>query len=87
MFKNTLNLLGTIFIVTALSLSVFVFLRPKLFRRQDIVLIVGFIICGGILLSQSRIYGGDLPQIILLLLTAPAIFYTVESLRLRSSKN
>ncbi|GAA6614585.1 Ycf66 family protein [Scytonema sp. NUACC26] len=81
-----LNILGTILIITAIALSALVFLRPKIFKRQDIVLIVVFIICGIILLSQGSIYD-QLPQIILMLLTATAVSYTIDSLRLRSRKN
>lgn len=42
MFKNPLNLIGTILIIAALALSAMPFVRPDLFRRQDIVLIIVF---------------------------------------------
>lgn len=80
-----LNILGTILIITVIALSALSFLRPKIFKRQDIVLIVVFVICGIILFSEGTIYD-RLPQIILMLLTATAVSYTVDSLRLRNSK-
>lgn len=44
MFKNPLNLIGTILIIAALALSAMPFVRPNLFRRQDIVLIIVFLL-------------------------------------------
>lgn len=80
-----LSILGTILLINAIFLSAIGFFRPKLFNRQDILLIVTFFICGGIFFSQGRIYD-QLPQIILMLLTAPAVFYTFENVRLRNRK-
>ncbi|BAZ67133.1 MAG: Ycf66 family protein [Pelatocladus maniniholoensis HA4357-MV3] len=84
MFKNPLNLIGTILIIAALALSALPFVRPSLFRRQDIVLIIVFLIAGFILFFNDRWYGKELIQFNLILLTISAIFYTVESIRLRS---
>ncbi|PMB38797.1 hypothetical protein CEN40_08280 [Fischerella thermalis CCMEE 5205] len=84
MFKNPLNLIGTILIIAALALSAMPFVRPNLFRRQDIVLIIVFFIAGFILFFTNRWYGKELIQFNLILLTISAIFYTVESIRLRS---
>ncbi|MFB2769358.1 Ycf66 family protein [Pelatocladus sp. BLCC-F211] len=84
MFKNPLNLIGTILIIAALALSALPFVRPNLFRRQDIVLIIVFLISGFILFFNDRWYGKELIQFNLILLTISAIFYTFESIRLRS---
>ncbi|PLZ87452.1 hypothetical protein CEN45_00570 [Fischerella thermalis CCMEE 5198] len=84
MLKNPLNLIGTILIIAALALSAMPFVRPNLFRRQDIVLIIVFFIAGFILFFNDRWYGKELVQFNLILMTISAIFYTVESIRLRS---
>ncbi|MER3493713.1 MAG: hypothetical protein C4323_16190 [Mastigocladus sp. ERB_26_2] len=84
MFNNPLNLIGTILIIAAIALSVMPFLRPKLFRRQDIILIIVYFIAGFILFFTDRWYGKELIQFNLILLTISAIFYTFESIRLRS---
>ncbi len=69
--------------MTAISLGLLPILRPKLFRRQDILLIVAFFISGVILFYKDRLYGKQLTEFSLMLLTVPAIFYTIESIRLR----
>ncbi|MBF2007651.1 Ycf66 family protein [Chlorogloeopsis fritschii PCC 9212] len=84
MFNNPLNLIGVILIIAAISLCALPFTRPQLFRRQDIVLIIVFFISGSILLFQNRWYNKELTQFNLILLAIPAIYYTFESLRLRS---
>jgi hypothetical protein len=84
MFNNPLNLIGTILIIAALGLSALPFVRPNLFRRQDIVLIIVFFVAGLILFSTNRWHGKELIQFNLILMTISAVFYTVESIRLRS---
>ncbi|NWF59149.1 MAG: hypothetical protein HXY43_07525 [Fischerella sp.] len=84
MFNNPLNLIGVILIIAAISLGALPLTRPQLFRRQDIVLIIVFFACGLILLFQDRWYSKELTQFNLILLTVTALFYTVESIRLRS---
>ncbi|MDM9379730.1 Ycf66 family protein [Chlorogloeopsis sp. ULAP01] len=84
MFNNPLNLIGIILIIAAISLCALPFTRPQLFRRQDIVLIAAFFISGSILLFQKRWYNKELTQFNLILLAVTAIYYTFESIRLRS---
>ncbi|MBD6620305.1 hypothetical protein FNW02_32115 [Komarekiella sp. 'clone 1'] len=80
--NNSTNLIGNILILAAISLCVVPLLRPKIFKRQDVLLIIAFLISGLSLLFQGR-YLNELPQFSLILLTASAIFYTAESIRLR----
>lgn len=87
MFNHQINFLGIILITVALFLSAVPFVRPNLFRRQDIVLIIVFFICGFILQFQNLFYSQGLAQFNLILLMFPAIFYTFESLLLRNRKN
>lgn len=67
----------------SIALCLIPFLRPQLFRKEDVVLIVAFIIAGSNLWSKGRSIG-ELPQLSLILLTITAIFYTLEFLRLRN---
>lgn len=83
MFDSSLKLIGTILIVTAISLGFVPILVPKLFRKQDILLIGAFFISGIILFSKDKLYGKELTEFSLILLTVPALFYTIESIRLR----
>ncbi|MBH8564790.1 hypothetical protein I8748_21830 [Nostoc sp. CENA67] len=87
MLNNPLNLIGIILIVIALILGILPWIRPQNFRRQDIVLILVFLICGSILLSQQRWYNKELTQFNLILLTLPAVFYTFENITLRNRNN
>ncbi|WP_193199709.1 Ycf66 family protein [Nostoc sp. MG11] len=80
--NNSTNLIGNTLIVAALSLCVTPLLRPKIFKRQDILLIIAFFISGLNLLFKGK-YLDELPQFSLILLAATSIFYTVESIRLR----
>mgnify|MGYP001795113411 CR=1 FL=1 len=82
MFKNPLNLLGFILIIVALGLGVLTFISSKSFKRQDILLIVAYLISGIIFLNQKW-FRQELTQINIILLTIPALAYTVESVRLR----
>ncbi|MEO0839279.1 MAG: Ycf66 family protein [Cyanobacteria bacterium J06643_5] len=82
MFKNPLNLLGFILIIVALALGVLSFITSKSFKRQDILLIVAYLISGIILFNQKW-FRQELTRINLILLTIPALAYTVESVRLR----
>ncbi|ARV58473.1 hypothetical protein BZZ01_07305 [Nostocales cyanobacterium HT-58-2] len=86
MLNNQINFLGIILITTALCLSAVPFVRPNLFRHQDVLLIMAFLICGFILLFQNRFYTQEVTQYNLILLMFPAIFYSFESLRLRNKK-
>ena len=87
MLNHQINSLGIILISVALFLSVVPFVRPNLFQRQDILLIIVFFICGFILLFPNRLYSQGLTQFNFILLIFPAIFYTFESLLLRNRKN
>ncbi|MFN6567278.1 hypothetical protein A6770_28555 [Nostoc minutum NIES-26] len=87
MFNNPLNLIGIILIVIALLLCTLPWVRPQSFRRQDIILIAVFLICGSILLSQKRWYNKELTQFNLILLTLPTVFYTFENITLRNRNN
>ncbi|MEL6460747.1 MAG: Ycf66 family protein [Cyanobacteria bacterium J06621_15] len=82
MFKNPLNLLGFILIIVALALGALSFITSKSFKRQDILLIVAYLISGIILFNQKW-FRQELTRINLILLTIPALAYTVESVRLR----
>lgn len=84
MFNNPLNLVGIILMLAAISLCALPVVRPQLFRREDIMLISGFLISGLILLFQDRWYDKELVQFNLILLAITAIFYTIESIRWRS---
>lgn len=87
MFENPINLIGTILIIAGMTLCALPFTRPKLFRRQDIVLIVSFFFCGLVLFSQHRWYRKELTQLNLILLSIPGVFYTIQNIRLRSRNN
>ena len=84
MFENPINLIGTILIISAMTLCALPFTRPKLFRRQDIVLIIAFFFCGLVLFSQHRWYRKELTQLNLILLSIPGVFYTIENIRMRN---
>lgn len=87
MFENPINLIGTILIISAITLCALPVTRPKLFRRQDIVLIFAFFLCGIVLFSQHRWYRKELTQLNLILLSIPGVFYTVENIRMRNKNN
>ncbi|MBH8577685.1 hypothetical protein I8752_32920 [Nostocaceae cyanobacterium CENA369] len=87
MFNNPLNIIGIFLIFIAIILSALPWVRPQSFRRQDIILIVIFLICGSILLSQKRWYNKELIQFNLILLTLPAVFYSLENITLRNRNN
>lgn len=87
MLNHQINSLGIILISVALFLSAVPFVRPNLFHRQDILLIIVFFICGFILLFPNRLYSQGLTQFNFILLIFPAVFYTFESLLLRNRKN
>ncbi|MDZ7959600.1 MAG: Ycf66 family protein [Aulosira sp. DedQUE10] len=80
--NNSTTLVGNILIISAIALCVVPFLRPKIFKRQDILLIAAFLISGLNLIFNGK-YLDELPQFSLILLAASSLFYTVESLRLR----
>ncbi|BAY87254.1 hypothetical protein NIES267_67730 [Calothrix parasitica NIES-267] len=82
MFKNPLNLLGFLLIIVALGLGAFPFISSKSFKRQDILLIIAYLISGIIFLNQKW-YRQELQRVNIILLTIPALAYTVESVRLR----
>lgn len=76
-------MLVTVLIITAILLSIISIARPQLFQQQYILLILAFLISGGLLWPKVD-YIKELPQLSLILLTVAAIFYTVECLRLQS---
>ncbi|NJL09922.1 MAG: hypothetical protein HC908_06270 [Calothrix sp. SM1_7_51] len=82
-FSNPQNLLGNFLLIGALSMCAIFFLRPQLFKKQDIFLIFIFFICAFILISQDRWFNKEILQFNLILLTIPAIYYTFEIYRLR----
>ncbi|MEM7553713.1 MAG: Ycf66 family protein [Cyanobacteria bacterium P01_A01_bin.84] len=84
MFNNLINLLGFILIITSIGIAALSFLRPQVFKRQDIVLITVLLICGIIFSTQSRWYRKELLQFNLFLLAAPGIFYSIDTIRLRN---
>lgn len=86
MLNYQVNFLGIILISVALFLSAVPFIRPKLFQRQDILLIIIFFICGLILLFPNTFYTQGITQFNLILLIFPAIFYSFEILLLRNKK-
>ena len=53
MFKNTLNLLGFILLIVALALGTLPFISSKLFKRQDILLIIVYLISGIVFFRQK----------------------------------
>ncbi|BAZ12257.1 hypothetical protein NIES4071_40870 [Calothrix sp. NIES-4071] len=76
-------MLVTVLIITAIALSLISIVRPQLFQQQYILLILAFLISGGLLWSKGSSLK-ELQQLSLILLTVAAIFYTVECLRLQS---
>lgn len=76
-------MLVTALIITAILLSLISIVRPQLFQQQYILLILAFLISGGLLWSKGSSIK-ELPQLSLILLTVSAIFYTIECLRLQS---
>ncbi|MBW4613564.1 MAG: hypothetical protein KME21_09815 [Desmonostoc vinosum HA7617-LM4] len=80
--KNSTILVGNILIIAAIALCVLPFVRPQLFKRQDILVIAAFLIAGINLLLNGK-YLDDLPQFSLIILAASAVFYTAETMRLR----
>lgn len=81
MFKNPLNLLGFILIIVSLVLGVLPFISSKSFKRQDIFLIIASFTSGIICFTQKW-YRQELQTVNIILLTIPALAYTVESVRL-----
>ncbi|MEM7724978.1 MAG: Ycf66 family protein [Cyanobacteria bacterium P01_A01_bin.45] len=65
-------------------LAVLSFFRPPLFKRQDIVIITVFLICGMIFFNQNSWYRKEVMQFNLFLFATPAIFYTLDTIRLRN---
>ena len=53
MFKNTLNLLGFILLIVALALGTLPFISSNLFKRQDILLIIVYLISGIVFFRQK----------------------------------
>ena len=86
MLNHQVNSLGIILIAVALFLSAVPFVRPNLFQRKEILLIIVFFICGFILLFPNRLYSQGLTHFNFILLIFPAVFYTFESLLLRNKK-
>jgi hypothetical protein len=86
MLNHQVNSLGIILIAVALFLSAVPFVRPNLFQRKDILLIIVFFICGFILLFPNKLYTQGLTQFNFILLIFPAVFYTFETLLLRNKK-
>ncbi|RUS98055.1 hypothetical protein DSM106972_082740 [Dulcicalothrix desertica PCC 7102] len=76
-------MLVTVLIITAILLSLISIVRPQLFQQQYILLILAFLISGGLLWSKGDSIK-ELPNLSLILLTVTAIFYTVECLRLQN---
>ncbi len=76
-------MLVTTLIITAIALSLISLVRPQSFQRQYILLILAFLISGGLLWSKGSSIK-ELPNLSLILLTVTAIFYTAECLRLQS---
>jgi hypothetical protein len=76
-------MLVTVLIISAILLSIISIARPQLFQQQYILLILAFLISGGLLWSKGN-HIKELPQLTLILLTVTAIFYTFECLRLQS---
>lgn len=69
-------MLVTVLIITAILLSLISIVRPQLFQQQYILLILAFLISGGLLWSKGN-YIKELPNLSLILLTVTAIFYTI----------
>ena len=53
MFKNTLNLLGFILLIVALALGTLPFISSNLFKCQDILLIIVYLISGIVFFRQK----------------------------------
>ncbi|NJO40729.1 MAG: hypothetical protein HC769_08305 [Cyanobacteria bacterium CRU_2_1] len=85
--SNSFSFLGIVLVVAGLLLACVPMVRSHLFKRQDLVLIAVFLICGITLLFGKRSWNDGFQQFSLLLLSIPAIFYTVESVRLRGSRD
>ena len=62
MFKNTLNLLGFILLIVALALGTLPFISSKLFKRQDILLIIVYLI-SGIVFSRQKWFRQELQTV------------------------
>ncbi|AFY53098.1 hypothetical protein Riv7116_0500 [Rivularia sp. PCC 7116] len=84
MFKNPLNLLGCILIIVALVVATLL-VRYKSFKRQDILLIIAYLISGIIFLNQKW-YRQELIRVNIILLTIPTLAYTIESVRLKINR-
>jgi hypothetical membrane protein len=79
------NLVSTILIMAGIALCLVPVFRPQLFKRQDIFSILLFFISAALLLWKGK-YLEERAEWSLILLSIPAIFYTIESLYLRHKK-
>ncbi|MBW4618818.1 MAG: hypothetical protein KME17_05605 [Cyanosarcina radialis HA8281-LM2] len=79
------NLVSTILIIAGIGLCLVPVFRPQLFKRQDILLVLLFFVSAALLLWKGK-YLDERPQWSLILLSIPAIFYTIETLLLRHKK-
>jgi hypothetical protein len=83
------NFIAIALLLSGMGLIAVKFLKPHLFKNQDIVLIVAFFLTSGLLIW----FGGDYsisfkkePQFTLAFLALPAVFYSFEMLKIRASK-
>lgn len=84
------NFIAIVLLLSGMSLIAIKFLKPHLFKNQDIVLIIAFFIASWLLIW----FGGDYsiaykkePQFTLAFLTLPAVFYTFQILGMRRNKS
>jgi uncharacterized membrane protein (UPF0136 family) len=83
------NFIGLILLISGIGLLAVKFVKPHLFKNQDLVLVVAFLVSSGLLFwfgGHYSISNKKEPQFILALLTLPAVFYTFETLMIRSKK-
>lgn len=83
--SNSLDLLGISLVLAGVALGCLPLLQPRWFERQDTVLILVALVAGGILWANNRSLDGTV-QFSLYLLTVPAVFYTIEMIRLRARR-
>jgi hypothetical membrane protein len=79
------NLVSTILILAGIGLCLVAVFRPQLFKRQDVFLVFLFFISAALLLWKGK-YLDERSEWGLILLSIPAIFYTIETLYLRHKK-
>lgn len=83
------NFIGLILLASGLSPIAIKFMKPQLFKPQDTILSVAFLLSAGLLFwfggHYSLIYKKE-PQFTLAFLTLPAVFYTFEMIRMRASR-